>query len=765
METDVAFKEAASAQGEQNAAAERLRFWRRSLGKHKWGAIGLALVVVLVTTLVVYSMTPVYRSTVTLLIEVGKNKVVSIEEVYSGMGANREYFQTQVEIIKSRELVKKLVQKLNLAQHPALDPRQQKPGFELDWLPADWLPGGWLPATWLPDGWLPEKPALSEQALNDAVIRTVSANLQVQPVRGSQLVKISFDSPDKALTATIANTLADVYIENDLESRLQMTQKASSWLTERLGGLRKKLEASEVALQQFRERERIVSIKGSALSGTEKQLEETSTRLVSIRQQRAEAENAYNQLQAALKAKTSLESIPAVMKNTVVQAARNAEVEAERKLAELSKRYGKEHARMIAAESELKSAHENTRKQVDIVVAGITKEYEVVRANEQSVERVVAQGKAEIQNLNRKEFQLGVLEREVTANRQLYDMFLNRFRETNAAGDLQSTVARVVDPAMVQGGPVSPNKGRAIAIALLAGSILGIMLAFLLEYLDNTVKNSDDVEIKLGLSLLGILERVKTTRKGQELWRMFLQEKTSSFSEAVRTMRTGVMMSALDNPHKVLLVTSSIPEEGKTTVALNLAYAFGQIRKTCLIDADMRRPSLAKVLGLDAAAPGLSHLVAGTAEAASCIYHDKDSGIHIIPAGVVPPNPQELLSSKRFAEVLKKLHETFEIIVIDSPPVQLVSDAIVLSAHANAVIYVVKADSTPYQISRGGIERLQKVGAPILGVVLNQLDIARADKYYGYGKYSVYRKGYNKYGYGYGRGYGYGYGYGSGDKK
>ena len=379
-----------------------------------------------------------------------------------------------------------------------------------------------------------------------------------------------------------------------------------------------------------------MDVKGAALSGAGKQLEEVTTRLVTIRQQRAEAENAYNQVQAALKANAGLDSIPAVLKNPLVQTLKQAEGEAERKLSELGKRYGKEHARMIAAESELKSARENTRKQIEVVVAGITKEYAVARANEQSVERVVAQSKAEIQNLNRKEFQLGVLEREVAANRQLYDMFLNRFRETNVTGDLQSTVARVVDPAMA-GSPVSPRTGMAITAALLAGSILGIMLAFLLEYLDNTVKNSDDVEYKLGLPLLGILERIKVTRKGQELRRTFLRDKTSVFSEAVRTLRTGVMMSSLDNPHKVLLVTSAVPEEGKTSVALNLAFAFGQIRKVCLIDADMRRPSLAKILDLDATAPGLSHLVAGSAEGSNCIYQDKDSGIHFIPGGVVPP--------------------------------------------------------------------------------------------------------------------------------
>jgi capsular exopolysaccharide synthesis family protein len=213
------------------------------------------------------------------------------------------------------------------------------------------------------------------------------------------------------------------------------------------------------------------------------------------------------------------------------------------------------------------------------------------------------------------------------------------------------------------------------------------------------------------------------------------------------------MMSGLDHSRKIILVTSSVPDEGKTTVAMNMAFAFGQIRKVCLIDADMRRPSVGRVLGMSSSTPGLSNLIAGTEPPEKCIHLDKETGVHIIPGGAQHPNPQELLASKRFSEVMKKLHEMFEMIIIDSPPVQLMSDSLILSSHVNSLIYVVKADSTPYQVASSGIERLQKVGAPIAGVVLNQLDLRKADKYYGYGKYSAYgrysyyKKGYSEYGY------------------
>jgi capsular exopolysaccharide synthesis family protein len=190
-----------------------------------------------------------------------------------------------------------------------------------------------------------------------------------------------------------------------------------------------------------------------------------------------------------------------------------------------------------------------------------------------------------------------------------------------------------------------------------------------------------------------------------------------------------------------------VPEEGKTTLSLNLACALGQVKKVLLVDADLRRPKVGRLLGHEAGAPGLADLVAGQAQASQCIFFNERGGIHILPAGTVPPNPLELLSSRRFEEVMAKLKESFEIIVIDSPPLQLVSDALVLSQFASSVIYVVKADGTPYQVAQNGIRRLRRLNAPLLGVVLNQLDIEKAEKYYG--EYSGYKsyKGYRKGGY------------------
>lgn len=721
--------------------AEQLRFWRRSISKHKWSALGLAAAIALVTMLVVYSIQPTYRSTATLMLESNKSKVVGIEEVYSSMSSNREYYQTQAEILKSEELARRIVTKMKLVDHPVMDPRQQQDsGFSLKKL---------VPASWFGED---DSENFSPEKLQAAVVARFKRELTIELVRNSQLIKISYESPDKEFAANAANWVADGFIEADMDARLAMTQKAGAWLTERLTGLRKKLEESERALQQFRERERIIDAKGVAQSGASKQLEQLSEGLVSARQKRAEAEAAYQQVQSAQKSKLDIESIPAIQKSSLYAQLKGVETAAESKLADAAKKYGPDHPKRQTADAEFRAARENTKRQIDTIVTSITKEYELARAQESSVERALAQSKGDILGMNRKEYELGVLEREVASNKSLYEMFTTRMKETNVAGDLQSPIARVVDPAVVRTGPYSPKKARIIGIAAVVGLILGIMLALLLEYLDNTIKTAEDVDTKLRQSMLGQLPRIKGKIEAGDLQIAFIKDKDPGFSEEIRSIRTGVMLSSIDAPHKVLLVTSSIPGEGKTSVATNIALALGQVRKVCLIDADMRRPTVAKVLGVNSNSKGLANLVSGSDPTSECMHFNKELGIHIIPSGVVPPNPLELLSSIRFAEAMKWLEENFDVVIIDSPPLQLVSDPLILAQYAHSVIYVVKADSTPYQVALGGLDRLREAKAHILGVVINQIDREKADRYYGYGKYSAY---------GYGKKYSYSSGYSS----
>ena len=716
-------------------ALDIVEYWR-AISKRKWSILGLTLVVAVLAYLVVSAMRPVYRGTTTLLIEQGKSKVVSIEEVYSQGLVQREYYQTQAEILKSDELARKVIAKLGLTRNPDYDPRQSPPGI-LDRLSAF--------------GDSAERSAMGEENALKAVVAQFRSGLQVQLVRNSQLVQVSFSSPDRELAAKVPNTLAETYIENDLDARMAMTQKASEWLRDRMGELRSKVDASERTLQDFRDREHIVDVKGVAMSGAGRQLDELTKSLVDARQRKAEAEAAYALVQQirAGRSQVSYESIPAVLKSPLYQRMKEQEADAEKRVSDAAKRYGPEHPKMIQARAELQAAKENTQRQVEGIVAGLSREFEVARANEAAVAQALAQSKADIQSLNRKEFQLGILERDVEQNRNLYEMFVNRLKETAAAGDMQSTIARVIDPATVPVLPYAPKKKDILAVVVVLTLVVSAMLALLLDRLSNTVNSTADVENRLGMPVLGVLQKIKgfARKKGFISELAFFNDSQSTFAEAVRTVRTSILMSALDDPHKVVVITSSLPEEGKTTLSFNLSCALGQVKKVLLVDGDLRRPKIAKLVGRDMRAPGLADLVAGQAQVSECVFFDERSGIHILPSGTVPPNPLELLSSKRFADVVTRLKEAFDVIIIDSAPLQLVSDAQVLSQFATSVIYAVKADSTPYQVAQNGIKKLRRVNAPLLGVVLNQLDLEKAEKYYG--EYSGYKSysGYRKYGY------------------
>lgn len=727
---------------QDDSTIDLLEYWR-AISKRRWSILGITVVVTILAILVVFAMRPTYRGTASLLIEQGKSKVVSIEEVYSQGLVQREYFQTQVEILKSDELARKVIQKLQLTQHPDFDPRQLDPGFVTKTIKS--IVG--------------EGEPLTEDAILKSVTGKFKDGLQVELLRNSHIARISFTAYDKALAARVPNAVAETFIDSDLEARVAMTQKATEWLQERMVELRSKLDAAERNLQEFRDRERIVDTKGLAMAGSTRQLEELTRSLVESRAKRAELESALSVAKqvAAGKLEASYETVPAVLRDPLVQRLKEVEGEAERRLNEAGQRYGPQHPTMIKAVADFEAAKQNTRRQVGIVVAGMAKEFEQARANEMSIERALGQIKGDIQGYNRKEFQLGVLEREVAQNRNLFDMFVGRLKETSATSDVKSTIARVVDPATVPSVPHAPRKGLVVGLAAVTTLLLAAMLALLLDRLNNTLNSTGSVEQRLGVPALGVLQLIKgiTSKKGFISELAFFNDSQSAFSEAVRTIRTSVLMTALDEAHKVIVITSSVPEEGKTTVSYNLACALGQVKKVLLIDADMRRPKIAKLIGLDGKAPGLADLVAGQVQLSQCVFEHKKAGIHILPAGTVPPNPLELISSKRFDEVVTRLREAFDIVIFDSAPLQLVSDSLVLSQYASAVIYVVKADSTPYQVARNGLRRLKRLGAPVMGVVLNQLDIEKAEKYYG--EYSGYRsyKGYKKHSYkGYGKTYG-----------
>jgi len=719
-----------------NSAVEVIdlgHYWsvvRRQLKK----IIALSVLMTLISILVVFSLTPKYSATTTLLIEANESKIVSIEEVYGLNGGNSEYLLTQFEILKSRDMAKRVVEELNLVDVVEFNPlhASNKKGFSLKTFIL---------------GESDAEPPTKEDIINETTDVFWDA-ISIAPVRKTQLVKISVMSESPELAQKAANAMANAYIESQLEAKIGLTQQASEWLIERLGGLKESLNTSEKNLQAFREANNLVDVKGvSTLVADE--LGQITSKLVDARSIRLEVESNYNQIKRLKKLDyESLTSLQFILADPLISRLTETQSNTELKVAELSKRYGPKHPKMIAAQSDLDAVKESVLSQMKKLATGIENSFATAKAKEASLLKSLEITKSKMRDINRTEFALGELVRAVKGDRALYETFFKRIRETSATGDLQTANARIVDTAVVPQHPVKPKKKLIVALVMVVSLMFGIALAFLLDALDSTIKNADDVDYKLGFSLLGIIPLLPkvVTPKGQEpdiktaAVRAFAHSDHHAFKESVRTLRTGLTLATIETPAQCILFTSSIPGEGKTTSSVNLATAYGQMEKTLLIDADMRRPSLAKQLRLPMGCKGLSNAVAHPETLDESIYHLEDLNIDVMPAGMIPPNPLELLASKNFEQVLKTLRTRYQRIIIDSPPIGAVSDALYLSTLTDGLIYVIKADSTKDKMVKSGLARLDDSNARILGVVLNQLDSDKEARYgssYG-GYYDTY---------------------------
>jgi succinoglycan biosynthesis transport protein ExoP len=502
---------------------------------------------------------------------------------------------------------------------------------------------------------------------------------------------------------------------------------------------------SETALQKYREQQGLVNLAGSAQTLAGKQIDGVSQRLVEARSRRLQLESAYEGINANKSGDYS--NVPAVVNSPAVQGALQREADATRQLAEATETLGANHPRVQIAQGALADARAYKRAQIQAAVKSLQEEYIAARRSESALNAELANASGSVQDVNRKEFKLGILEREVDSNKQLYDMFMIRAKELSSGTELQSAIARVVDPAVLTSIPVRPNKGQIVAVAFVLGLLVGCMGALLLERMDNTIKGGDSTEAKLHHPVLAVLPLLNDEEVLHSA-RIFLEEPASQHAEAIRTARTGVLLSNIDQRNRIMMVTSSLPTEGKTSTSCNLALALAQTKRTLLIDADMRKPQLGVRLGLPPNAKGLSNLVAGTATLQECVHQIAGSKLMVIPAGDVPPNPLEMLLSQRFKDVLNHLQPQLDFIIIDSPPVELVSDALTLAAMVHETIFVVRANQSTVPLARKSLGRLQRAGGHVQGVVVNGLDFDKAQRYYGEATYGSYKgsKGYAAYG-------------------
>ncbi|MFQ3251109.1 GumC family protein [Glaciecola sp.] len=717
------------------------QYWT-TVKRYLWRILGLALLLTILVTLVVLSMTPRYIATASLLIEAEQANVLSIEEVYGLDSSRKEYFETQYEILRSRHIAEKVVNELKLYENPL---------YNLDVINAneDGMSSYIKSAqnfvrTSLP--FLPQQDEVvksEEELLAERKSYAVSQLMEyitISPLRNTQVVNISFESADAKLSALVANTLSDVYIENYLESKLDMTAKATTWLNESLQGLRTKLDVAEKNLSDFYEREQLVDIDGVVGLASE-QLQQLSDQLIDAQVLLQRNKTIYEQINQSGADFALLSSLPEVLNHPSIQNIKREEVVAESRVSELKEVYGPKHPNMIAAIAELTSIRNSIRNQITVLMSGITTEYRTAQNKVAALKKDVEAAKSEFRKLSSLENQRKALQRDVDTNQQLYNSFFTRLKETDQLGGFESANARILDSATPPSNPAKPKKGLIIAAAFVLSLGLGVFLALSLEALNSGIRSVDDVERKLGQRMLGIIPWQAHKRNQNLPLRHFFDNSHHMFSEAVRTLRTSLQLLNLDKPSQTVLVTSSVPREGKSTVSINLAFAMGQLSKVLLLDTDLRRPTLAKQFDLPGFQPGLSNLIAGTHTLEECIVTDEKSGIDLICAGSSPPNPQELLASEQFTLLMAKLKTQYEHIIVDSAPTQAVSDAVIVSKLCDSVVYVVRSDSTSFKIINNGLSRFMQIGHRVDGVVLNQVDLKKAKKT---GEYSGY---YDQYGY------------------
>ncbi|MGB5326268.1 MAG: polysaccharide biosynthesis tyrosine autokinase [Pseudomonadales bacterium] len=709
--------------------------------RHKWAILGLVFAVGLFTTVWSFFLQPVYRSTATLLIGGDEAVVVSSQASSQSLVGQKAFLGTQYELLKSRKVAQTVLEQLaaDRAVILARIEADAKSGF--DW--REWVPQSWLG--------LPERdqPPLAESDPDKGLYNWLEKRLQVKPVSNTSIVQVSFDAAEPELAARVANAYTRAYLDYNLQQRVESMTEASQWLEEQLAKSEAHVAYSADTLREYQEETGLVDVAGMQAVQTAL-LKDRSSNLSAARQARSAAEALYLRARR-LQQEGQMDNIPAVLENRRIQSLRDQEADLERQIRADSERFQGNYPGFDDSSSHLKAIREEIDEALTNLVEGFKTDFEFARENEMRLEREVKQLGEDIQKLGHKQVEVKSLEHTLETNRQAYDAFLSQLMDTRTrSADTVSMIARVLDPAIPVFKPVKPNKARMLIISLVVALMAGVGAAVMVDKLDNTLKSREDVQQRLGVPVLGELVMLKGKRADGKPFAPHMQmrdEPTSSFAENIRTIRTGVALSSLDQPHQIIVITSTVGSEGKSTVAFNMALALGQLGRVLLIDADLRKPSVARSYGLDPATPGLTDLVAGTAAAADC-YLKIPEGIDILFAGsTVPPDPLKILSSACFSELLAKAAADYDTVVIDSAPVELVSDARILASKASGIVYVVKADATTHQAVRHGLNALINTGTALLGVVLNQIN---PDRVQGYGKYGYSYGSYSHYSYGHG---------------
>jgi exopolysaccharide transport family protein len=718
------------------------KIWRRR------GLIITTIVVsMVVTATILFQITPRYYAEALIMIEGQRSNVINVKAVMSGLSGDNETIQSEIEVIRSRPLVEKVITTLALDRKPEFNRSYAPKGFIGKFFEENGGIYNILPKKWL-DVIFGQKKQVALVNDNAAIetnvkggIATINAFLKKLSVRQkgrSRVIGIGFTSTDPGIAGKVANSLAEFYVAQLLSLKVKATQRASSWLNKKVNVLRKQVKKAEAAVERYRNKSGLIEARG--LTIISQQVAEVSTQVVIAKTDRVEAQARLRQTLTLLKSPHGIASAMEVLKSPLIQKLREQEAMLQRRAAELSGEYGKRHPKMINIRAEIKDIGKKIGQEVSKIVNGMRNEVEIARTRETSLVRTLKKLETDVSKANRAEVGLRALERDANASRNLLETFLARYKETSAqkGTDAQRADARIISMANIPIKPSFPKKGIILVLAF-AGSLgFGVLLAFLMEMLDRGFRSCAQIEQFTDVAVFGLvplLNRKVVTRQAAADY--ILHNTMSPFSEAIRTLHTSLLLSHIDEPPKRVLITSSQADEGKTTISISLARMQAMAgRRVLIIDADLRCPTIAKSIGIQEE-PGLVDLLLGEAEYDDVINEDKASGVFVITAGKPTQNPPSLLASDRFSQVLNKLEESFDFLVIDSPPILAVSDSRVLTTKVDATVLVVRWASTSRDMVMTSIKQLDGTFGSLSGIVLSMVDLKLYSRYkYGSSYYS-----------------------------
>lgn len=710
--------------------------------------LGTALFLCVLALVVLLQLTPRYTASVLLTLETRNEAVIDIQAVMSGLSADASVIQTELDIISSRRLLGKLVDHLKLLQDPEFNPALRDDTSVLQVLdPRTYLSADWLMALGLHESAEPisEEDRLAQERAR--VIDNLRQALSVSNPGLSYTIKIAFESESPKKAARLANTLAEIYLEDQLEAKFEATERATEWLSTRISDLRQRVLEAETAVQAYREEHAIIESVGEGTIG-EQQLAELNIDLVNAKTALAEAEARYRQVRA--RGEASAAALGEVLQSPLIQRLGEQEAEVRRKFAEIAERYGPRHPEVINVRSELRDIRSKIDEEVGKITQNVENEVQVAQARVEALSENLELLKTESADLQQSRIELRELEREAESSRVLLETFLSRFKETTNQEDLQKADARIISDAEVPVDPSFPNKKLILAVALVLSLMIGLGLAFLLEALDNGYRTLEQLEKNLRIKGLGMAPRLSTLKlKRLTPSQYVIKKPTSAYGEALRSVYTSLAFArpGREKP-KRLLITSSLPGEGKSTFCVSLARLLARAgnNRVLLVEADLRRGKIHKTLFGNTAevtsGSFTAYLTGEIADWRDCIQTEPESGLAVIAASGKIEHPQTLLQSDNMQRLLAEAAHAYDVVVVDAPPLLAVSDALVLSHYVDATIFVVKWESTARDAVKNALGLLRKAHAPEGGVVLTQVNVKK-HAYYGYGDYASY---YGRYG-------------------